>query len=285
MSKWRPSFLNCIYVIPDIRGSLDLLKNICARILPLRKSDGGNDTLVFLGNYTGKTEQSAYVFDYLIDIKEKFGDRVVFLRGATEACILRKLGVIAKPFSFECSEDVISAWLRSGGYETVSGYLKRFNVSDVNPHCLTTDRILNLIPEVHINFLINNTINYYHLEDYIFVHAGLDLDKDLEDSSFQSLFFDRNLCTSVIRSIGMGEEVSALSGKTIVAGANYKELVKLGSSSYKPLIREEFMMLDCGSPSRLLVVELRSMDAFLAKKGKKRLIRQTLHESSFKFKN
>ena len=47
MSKWRPSPLNCIYVIPDLRGAFPLLNKICDRILPLRKSDGGHDRLVF----------------------------------------------------------------------------------------------------------------------------------------------------------------------------------------------------------------------------------------------
>ena len=57
MSKFRPSF-NSIYVIPDIHGHYDQLKLICKRILPLRKSDGGRDTLIFLGDYIDRGPNS-----------------------------------------------------------------------------------------------------------------------------------------------------------------------------------------------------------------------------------
>ncbi len=53
MSKWRAIDLNCIYVISSVCGSIGPLRLICNRILPLRKSDGGFDQLIMLGNYIG----------------------------------------------------------------------------------------------------------------------------------------------------------------------------------------------------------------------------------------
>ena len=62
MSKWRPSEKDCLYVIPDIHGAYDLLKLILKQILPLRKSDGGKDHLVLLGDYIDRNIHSIEVF-------------------------------------------------------------------------------------------------------------------------------------------------------------------------------------------------------------------------------
>ena len=57
MSKWRPS-KECIYVIPDVHGMYNELELILSRILPLRKTDGVKDKIVFLGDYVDRRVDS-----------------------------------------------------------------------------------------------------------------------------------------------------------------------------------------------------------------------------------
>ena len=79
MSKWRPSEQNCIYVIPDVHGAIDPLNKICDRILPLRKSDGGKDKLIFLGDYIDRHVDSHKVIDFCIELEKKYPHQVIFL--------------------------------------------------------------------------------------------------------------------------------------------------------------------------------------------------------------
>ena len=97
MSKWRPSNLNCLYVIPDIHGAYSLLEKILKRILPLRKSDGGQDKIIFLGDYIDRHVDSHKVLDRIIELKEKYGDSVICLCGNHELMFLEGLGYIRHP--------------------------------------------------------------------------------------------------------------------------------------------------------------------------------------------
>ena len=79
MSKWRPSKNSCLYVIPDIHGAYSLLEKILKRILPLRKSGGVQDKIVFLGDFIDRHVDSHLVLDRLIELKKKYGDNVICL--------------------------------------------------------------------------------------------------------------------------------------------------------------------------------------------------------------
>ena len=69
MSKWRPATTECLYTIADIHGEADLLNKILKRILPLRKSDGIHDKIVFLGDYVDRHKDGHKVLDALIKLK------------------------------------------------------------------------------------------------------------------------------------------------------------------------------------------------------------------------
>ena len=121
MSKWRPSKLNCLYVIPDVHGADDLLERVLKRILPLRKSDGGKDKIIFLGDYFDRGKDGHKVIDRLIALKKKYGDRVICLCGNHELMVLESLGYI------DCTSpsSVHDMWMKNGGLNTVLGYLER----------------------------------------------------------------------------------------------------------------------------------------------------------------
>ena len=254
MGKWRPSELNCLYVIPDIHGMYDQLNLILKRILPLRKSDGGKDLLVFLGDYIDRREDSHKVVDLLIDLKKKYSDQIIFLRGNHEQMLLDaiKPSVTSYDYLF---------WMKNGGENSLLGYLRRAKQEIDNPYTIERMRVRDYIPLKHIEFF-ESLRHYYEFEDYIFVHAGCDPTKLLYNQDKTALIFDRSLYSIVRDRLN---KVPLPWEKVVVTGHN-------GGKEHDVLIRSKFMMLDMSYKSNLLVMELRSMTGFVAKKGKKRLV-------------
>jgi serine/threonine protein phosphatase 1 len=262
MSKWRPSPLNCIYVIPDIHGCYSQLQLICNRILPLRKSDGGHDKLIFLGDYIDRGENTPAVLDLLIQIQQQYGDQVVFLRGNHEEMMLAALDrlIIEEPDPLMPS--YYSMWIQNGGALAISQYLEQQWQSKEDPFIFPRNRLPDLIPKEHVEFL-ESTQYFYEFDRYIFVHAGCDPTKPLEQQNQSELVWDRALYNFARYRSNLPWD------KTVVTGHNYNG----------PFINENFMMLDCSANRQLMAVELNSMEACIAKPGKKRLIKKLLSET------
>jgi serine/threonine protein phosphatase 1 len=266
VSKWRPSD-ECLYVIADIHGQNDLLDKILKRILPLRTTGGVQDRIIFLGDYVDRHSDSHKVLDTLADLKEKYSDNVTCLVGNHELMMLEAIGVI--PLQQGASkQSSLDFWTYNGGFSTVAGYVNRSG-EQTDPASLTPDRIKDLVPERHIKFL-TSLKSYYEHENYLFVHAGLDPMKGPEAHTMYTLAWDRSLKKLVGQLIQKGEELP------------WEQTVVCGHSSNGrgvPIIKDKYMMLDCGSPKRLLVVEANSMEAYMAHPDKKRLLKYELKET------
>ena len=84
-TKWRPNKDgDNIYTIGDIHGQLHQLKLILKSILPLRKNEGVQDRIIFLGDYVDRNKNSHLVLDLLIDLKKKYKSKLMFLKGNHE---------------------------------------------------------------------------------------------------------------------------------------------------------------------------------------------------------
>jgi serine/threonine protein phosphatase 1 len=258
MSKWRPTSLNCLYVIPDVHGMHEQLQLIFSRILPLRKSDGGKDMLVMLGDYIDRRVESPDVLDLLINVKKKYSDQVVLLTGNHEQMLLDgiKPGLSSADYLF---------WMGNGGEATLKGYINRAG-EDISPYSLMRPRVPYFIPDEHIKFM-QSLRPYWEFEDWIFVHAGCDPLSPLDKQDRELFTTDRTLMETVRKRL---KDKPLPWEKVVVTGHN-------GLKSGKPYVRDKFMMLDTSYRGHLLVVELRSMKAFIAKKGKKRLVQHNLH--------
>src|SRR3989304_1161906 len=240
MSKFRPSF-NSIYVIPDIHGHYDQLKLICKRILPLRKSDGGKDTLIFLGDYIDRGPNSPEVLDYLIEIKERYDEQIIFLRGNHEQMLLTSLGALPEnPDPFRNSS--YSMWVETGGDSTLKSYAARQGIVD-NPLTLPRRILKDLIPKNHIEFMLSTAL-FHETDSYIFVHAGCDPGIPLSEQDGDFLVWDRSLFLRakniLIKNLDWTWE------KPIITGHNH----------VGPFITEKFMMLDCSGAKKLIITEL-----------------------------
>jgi serine/threonine protein phosphatase 1 len=267
MSKWRPIPTDCLYVIADIHGASDLLDKILKRILPLRKSDGIQDRIVFTGDYIDRHRNGHMVIDTLVALEKKYKEKVTFLIGNHELLMLQALGwADCAPYTPSSAYDM---WIKNGGYYTLIGYIERIGL-DVDPMSLNIGRIKDIIPDEHKNFFLTCLDSYYELDDFIFVHGGCDPTKDIATQELHTLVWDRQLRNFVLKALQNGEEL--LWDKTIVAGHN-------SNGRGVPIITEKYMMFDCGGPKRLMVVELNSLEAFMAYPDKDRLIKYELEET------
>lgn len=266
MSKWRPVSKNCFYVIPDIHGSLSNLNLILDRILPLRKSDGGQDKLIFLGDYIDRHVNSHLVIDELIVLKEKYKDNVIFLKGNHEDFFLKAIGEIECNFQQQYFN--YQMWLNNGGIETLYGYLQRNNL-DENPLAFPKSKIRSLIPDSHVTFL-KECLPYYENDNYIFVHGGCDPHNLLINQEQEVLLWDRNLF-KFVRSCILSNQEDKI---------DWNKIIVCGHSGPKIIIHEKYMMLDAGSPSKLLVLELNSLEAFIADKDNDRLVKFDINKTS-----
>lgn len=254
MSRWRPVPLNCLYVIPDVHGQLAQLQLILKRILPLRKSDGGRDRLVMLGDYIDRRPRSHEVIDLLIRLQERYGDQVILLKGNHEEMIEDAM----KPAQH--SNDYLF-WMKNGGDQTLSGYLERARTPMDNPYEMQRQRLIDLVPQSHKDFF-KSLKPYYETENHIFVHAGCDPYKPMEEQLEEEWFlWDRKLFEAVVL-----RKAEPRWSKTIVTGHS-------GHRSRKPFVSDKFMMLDTSIRNELLVVEINSRKAFIARKNKERLVK------------
>lgn len=270
MSKWRPVAQNCLYTIPDIHGNVELLMKICDRILPLRKSDGGKDHIVFLGDYIDRHEDSHKVIDFCIDLQKQYPTQITFLMGNHEHILLKSINAIPnKNLSLQDKFSAHRMWIENGGDYTTVGYLERSGQTR-SWGSLQPGRIADLMPKSHIEFL-QNLKKYYETEDFIFVHGGMDPNVHPSKTSLEEIIWDRDLVKKTMHGI-QNKNLKQDWEKPIICGHSVQK-------SLEPIITQKFMMLDCGSPKQLLVVEMNSLEAYMAYPNQSRMVKYELKET------
>lgn len=288
MSKWRPAGKDCLYTVGDIHGSLSKLELICNRILPLRKSDGIQDKLIFLGDYIDRHLDSHKTIDFLIELKKKYQDQVIFLRGNHEQMLLKAANKIPnRTISAQDRVHNFRMWFSNGGLQTLMGYSERSGrpqkeygenfdnlalcmyVAEYYPASISSCCALEtLIPQEHWDFF-NSTIDYYEQDHFVFVHGGCNPNIPLNKHEPEALYWDRRLVQYVLNCINADKEEEI----------NWDKVIITGHSGPKPVIHEKFMMLDAGGPKQVLVVELNTLEAFIAKGDNAKLTAYNLEKT------
>jgi len=252
MSFLRPH-KECIYVISDINGMHNELELILSRILPLRKTGGQIDKLIFLGNY-----KSNKVLDLIIKAKSNQPDQIHCLLGSNEYLFNNSL---------KQNSDIkdYKLWMANGGEDILIGYLFRIQSENKNPYLINRQYIKRFIPKEHIDFLYS-LLPYYIIDNYIFVHGGCDPNIELSNQNINVLVNDRSVFNLVCNA---GNKFKCPWNKTIVTGG-------VGKLDGNPLIRDKFITLDGSYAERLYVMELNSGTIFSARKGKNRLVKESI---------
>lgn len=151
-----------IYSIGDIHGQLTMLVGLLKqlRALPLQ----AEDTLLFLGDYVDRGENSRGVIDLLIALREEHPN-CIFLRGNHEQMMLDACtGPPSQPSevpNYVIHSDQTNHWLQNGGIETLLSY-----------QVVNYMQWRSCVPDSHWEFL-RSTEMEFETPCYHFVHAGL----------------------------------------------------------------------------------------------------------------
>jgi len=156
----------CVYAVGDVHGQIGQLRRAVDWIVSRAREDarrGVASTVVFLGDYLDRGEDSRAVIDLLsTQVDEEFL-RWVFLAGNHEAAML---AFLARP-------EENAAWLRFGGGETLANYGVRQPMG-MGARALRgcSADLAQAIPEAHLAFL-RRLHPSFQCGDYLFVHAGV----------------------------------------------------------------------------------------------------------------
>jgi len=153
-------------VIGDIHGCSDMLSELLARIKPI----GQNDTVVFMGDYIDRGNDSRGVIDIVLKLRAEH-QRVITLMGNHEFMLL---GAV-KGYGHQ-------EFLNMGGDATLKSY-------DIAPGSLND--LAAKLPRNHLAFL-QDLLPYWEDEDHIYVHAGLQPGVHLTQQSPDWLFWSRD---------------------------------------------------------------------------------------------
>lgn len=152
-----------IYCIGDIHGRADLLHVLHEEIRRDAKHHKGEKTIVYLGDYVDRGEQSCQVIDTLIAQPLK-GFNTVFLRGNHERAML----------DFIAFPGAAAAWLTFGGREALVSYGIALDHIPSMQHVGELGKQLeNALPDTHREFLTETCEDSWQCGSYYFVHAGI----------------------------------------------------------------------------------------------------------------
>lgn len=151
-----------IYCIGDIHGRADLLNKLHEQIQTDASHYSDKTTVVYLGDYIDRGEQSKQVIDILLS--QTFpGFETIFLMGNHERIML----------DFIDYPEVAASWLDFGGRETLNSYgipLAHIPTSKEVPGL--AGQLDRALPDSHREFL-QNCDESWQCGDYYFVHAGI----------------------------------------------------------------------------------------------------------------
>lgn len=191
------------YAIGDIHGRLDLLDELLGYIEADAQARPQIDTyVVFLGDLIDRGPDSAGVVERLRAYSPSFA-KPIFIIGNHEEVLLRVL---------DGETEVFKDWLSFGGAECVRSYgLNPKDLARMKP----ADAIKCLrqaVPYEHIEF-IESFADTFRFGSYLFVHAGIRPDVELQDQSHLDLRWIREPFLSHESDHG----VVVVHGHTIVA--------------------------------------------------------------------
>ncbi len=139
--------MNRIFAIGDIHGCNDAFQQMLFAEIKINKQD----EIYCIGDYIDRGPDSKDVIDTIISLKEQ-GYQIHTLRGNHEQMMM----------DAELSMENFQRWYNNGGNTTLESF-------DVDKY--------STMPQKYKEFF-ENTRYYFSTNDYIFVHAGLNFEKD-----------------------------------------------------------------------------------------------------------
>lgn len=162
----RRKRMNRIFVIGDIHGMYDKLISLLNKIIHNYKFSN-DDTMVFVGDYIDRGNESFEVVDYLVNLNKEY-ENIIFLMGNHEDMLLNCVRNNIESYHSPCK-----LFMYNGGNKSIQNYKKN-----------GYDLLKWKIPESHKIFFQN--LKLFYENDEIFIsHAGIrpniSLDKQLKE--------------------------------------------------------------------------------------------------------
>lgn len=171
-----------IYCVGDIHGRADLLDDLHKKIRRDARNHKGGKSIVYLGDYIDRGEQSRQVIDNLIS-KPLKGFEPVYLRGNHERAML----------DFIAFPGAAAAWLMFGGRESLSSYgISLNNIPSMQNVGELARQLENALPETHREFMTRTCEDSWQCGSYYFVHAGIRPGVPLEKQTQEDKLWIRN---------------------------------------------------------------------------------------------
>ena len=154
-----------VLAIGDVHGCLMPLNDLLAAVKPTP-----DDLLITLGDLVDRGPDSKGVIDWMIRLRAS-GVKLVCLRGNHEIMMVeaRKGG-----------SSELRMWQSVGGLQTLGSY-------GTAPGRAGT---LKDVPAEHWDFLENGLVDYHETERFIFVHAAVYTDHELDEQPDDMLFWE-----------------------------------------------------------------------------------------------
>lgn len=204
-----------LIAIGDIHGMRKKLQELWGEIT-VSKED---DIVIFLGDYIDRGPESRQVVDFILELKDD-GYKIVTLRGNHEdmylACLNGLTTLAGGEEQYEDNDEVCGVFLWNGGNKTVKSYRWK------NPN------------KKHMDFF-NSTLVKYETDQYIFVHAGLNPRKPLNQQTELDYMWIREEFIHSKRNFG----------KTVIFGHTPTFTIH-GHKKYEPFVMDNKIGIDTG---------------------------------------
>jgi serine/threonine protein phosphatase 1 len=157
--------VNKIIAIGDVHGKLDKLQQLFSKL-----SFDQNDTIIFLGDYIDRGEDSKGVIDFVLSLKDKCN--LVTLKGNHEMFATDAYKLLQGQSSLA---PMFNSWMNNGGGACLRSYCR---------DGLYMDQPFEIVDEMFIDHggFFDNLQLTYETENHIFVHGHLAHEQDVDDA-------------------------------------------------------------------------------------------------------
>jgi len=174
-----PEEAHRIYAVGDVHGRADLLDMLLDKILRDAASAPNACSLVFVGDYIDRGQDSRGVVDRMLHLPSGF--ETYCLRGNHEQALL---DFLEDPTTYR-------VWRRYGAAETLQSYDVEPPSEDEAAISIARDELAEKIPASHLRFMRDLPLSV-EIGAYHFVHAGVRPGVALEDQSAEDMLWIRD---------------------------------------------------------------------------------------------
>jgi serine/threonine protein phosphatase 1 len=171
-----------VFAVGDIHGH-DTELSILLNHLTLHHGASAEDLFVFIGDYIDRGLNSKQVLDRLIELRRAW-PKTVFLLGNHEAMLLAYLGLGGDHGEF---------YLQNGG----KAFFESYGMDPFVP----LPELISQIPGDHLEFVKGLELGVV-LAEFLFVHAGIDPKRTLDDQSVSDVLWIRREFIDAPHSLG-----------------------------------------------------------------------------------